>query len=65
MKPPLSQICSTTEAAAILGVTKTRVVQFAKAGRIEGKKLERDWVLVLASVKAFKKIPRPPGPMKD
>ena len=63
MKPPLSQICSSTEAAAILGLTKERVLQFARAGRIEGRKLERDWVLVLASVRKFKKKPRPPGPM--
>lgn len=60
---PLKLICSTTEAATILGVSRERVVQFAKAGRIEGAKLERDWVLVRASVMAFKKKPRKPGPI--
>jgi excisionase family DNA binding protein len=62
---PLRLICSTAEAAAILGVSRERVVQFARAGRIEGRKMDRDWVLVRASVKAFAKVPRKPGPMTD
>lgn len=62
MKPPLSQICSVSEAAAILKVSEERVLQFARAGRIAGRKLKRDWVLVLASVKSFGRKPRPPGP---
>lgn len=58
MKPPLSQICSVSEAAAILGVSEERVLQFARADRIEGRKLKRDWVLVTASVRAFKRKPK-------
>lgn len=56
--PPLSQICSTAEAAAILGLSEERVLQFARAGRIEGRRLSREWVLVLASVRAFKRKPK-------
>jgi hypothetical protein len=63
MTNPLTLICSTTEAATILGVSRERVVQFAKAGRIVGRKMDRDWVLVRASVMVFKRKPRRPGPM--
>ena len=65
MKSPLSQICSTAEAAAILKITEERVLQFVRAGRIEGRQLKREWVLSLTSVKAFKKIPRKSGPIGD
>jgi hypothetical protein len=58
---PLSLICSTAEAAAILNLTEERVLQFVRAGRIKGKQLKREWVLSLASVKAFKRKPRATG----
>jgi hypothetical protein len=61
MKPPLSLVCSNPEAAAILNLSERRVLIFATEGRIEGKRLKREWVLSLASVKAFKKKPRPGG----
>ena len=60
-KSPLSSILSTTEAAAILGLTEERVLQFVRAGRIEGKQLKREWALSRASVLAFKRKPREPG----
>lgn len=62
---PLPLICSTAEAAAILKVSEERVLQFARAGRIEGRKLKRDWVLSLASVKAFAKVERKSGPRNN
>jgi hypothetical protein len=60
-KPPLSHVCSIPEAAAILNLSERRVLIFATEGRIEGKRLKREWVLSLASVRAFKKKPRPGG----
>jgi hypothetical protein len=58
---PLTLVCSTTEAAAILDLTEERVLQFVRSGRIEGRQLKREWVLSLASVKAFKRRPRKQG----
>ena len=63
MKNPLTQVCSVTDAARILKLSEERVLQFVRDGRIEGKQLKREWVLSLASVKAFKRKPggRPPA----
>lgn len=57
----LKGILSTTEAAAILNLTEERVLQFVRAGRIEGKQLKREWALSRASVMAFKRKPRKDG----
>lgn len=61
MRKPLSQVCSITEAAALLNLSEKRVLVFINEGRIEAKQLKREWVLSLASVKAFKRKPRPEG----
>jgi hypothetical protein len=58
---PLSLVCSVPDAAALLGVTERRVLVFIDEGRIDAKRLKREWVLSLASVKAFKRKPRPGG----
>lgn len=57
MKSSLSKICAVTEAARILKLSEERVLQFVRSGRIEGKQLKREWVLSLASVRAFKRQP--------
>lgn len=59
--PPLSLVCSVPDAAAILNLTERRVLQFVTEERIEGKRLKREWVLSLESVKAFKRKPRKTG----
>lgn len=64
MKPPLTLVCSITDAARILKLSEERVLVFVRAGRIEGKQLKREWVLSLASVRAFKSVPRKPGPIQ-
>lgn len=61
---PLSQICSVTEAARIIGVSEERVHVFREQGRIKAKQLKREYAFDLASVKAFAKRPRPPGPIR-
>lgn len=58
---PLAQICSLTEAAAILKLSEKRVLVFIDEGRIKAKKLKREWAIDLASVKACAKVPRPTG----
>jgi len=63
MKPPLTQVCSVTDAARILDLSEERVLQFVRDGRIDGKQLKREWVLSLASVKSFARKPRKPGPI--
>lgn len=62
---PLAAILSTAEAAAILNLTEERVLQFVRAGRIEGRQLKREWVLSRASVLAFKRKPRKDGRPKN
>lgn len=62
---PLSLICSVTDAAKLLDLSEERVLQFVRAGRIEGRQLKREWVLSLASVRAFKRKPRPEGRPKE
>ena len=58
---PLSQVCSVTDAAKLLGVSEERVLQFARAKRIAGTRFKREWVLDVASVKAFAKQERKSG----
>lgn len=57
------QICTADEAAALLNLTPERVMQFCRAGRLEARKLGRDWAITLASVREFAEIPRPNGPI--
>jgi|GEM_PF-3540891 len=62
-KSPLDQICSTAEAAAIVGVSTKRLLVIGSEGRIAGKQLDgRTWVWLRASVEEFAKLERRPGP---
>jgi len=64
-KSPLEQICSTAEAAAIVGVSTKRLLVIGSEGRIAGKQLDgRTWVWLRSSVEAFARIERKPGPKK-
>ena len=60
-KSPIDQICTPEEAGAILNLSTERVLQFCRAGRIVARKLNRQWVLELESVRAFAKIERKAG----
>jgi hypothetical protein len=48
------------QAAEILNVTKIRVIQFCRQGRIPARKRKRDgaWYMKKSDVLEFKKIPR-------
>ena len=60
---PLAQICSTAEAAEIVGVSTKRLLVIGAEGRIAGKQLDgRTWVWLRSSVEAFARQERPPGP---
>jgi hypothetical protein len=62
----LDMICTPAEAAAILGVTEERVLQFCREGRFQARKMGRDWVILTASLLAFSKQKRPGGrPAKE
>jgi hypothetical protein len=62
-KSPLDQICSTAEAAEIVGVSTKRLLVIGTAGRIEGKQLDgRTWVWLRSSVEAFARQERRSGP---
>ena len=61
----LDQVCTADEAAAILNLTPERVMQFCRAGRIQARKMGRDWVLSLPSVRDFAEIERPEGRPKN
>lgn len=58
----LDLVCSIEEAAALLGVSPERAMQFCREGRLASRRLGRDWVVVRAAAKKLAKIPRPPGP---
>ena len=53
---------TTTQAAAILGVTPSRVRQFILQGRLPATKVGRDLFLDRKTVEEFAKQPRRPGP---
>lgn len=59
------QICTAEEAGAILNLTPERVMQFCREGRIDSRKMGRDWVLSLPAVREFAKIDRPNGPKNN
>lgn len=60
-KTPLDLICTPAEAAAILGLTEERVLQFCREGRLKARKMGRDWVILTASLAVFSKQKRPTG----
>lgn len=58
----LDLVCSTEEAAAIIGVTPERVAQLCDAGILKARKLGRDWLILTESVGNYAETPRKPGP---
>ncbi len=72
MSNPLSSHYTTTQAAAVLGVTERRVRQFLREGRLRGEKLslgdDEDhypWIISRAEVRRFGKLDRPTGRPKN
>ena len=57
----LSDLITAAQAATILGLSKERVSQLCKQGRISAVKPGRDWVMSRQTVEAFGKIERPEG----
>jgi excisionase family DNA binding protein len=57
----LSDLITAAQAAEILGLSKERVSQLCKQGRIQAVKPGRDWVMLRQTVQAFSKIDRPEG----
>lgn len=57
----LSDLITAAQAAEILGLSKERVSQLCKQGRIQAVKPGRDWIMWRQSVEAFGKIERPEG----
>ena len=57
----LSDLITAAQAANILGLSKERVSQLCKQGRISAVKPGRDWVMSRQTVEAFGKIERPEG----
>jgi excisionase family DNA binding protein len=52
---------TTTEAAALLGVSRPRVLALIHLGTLQAKKHGRDWQVDAASVEAYKNSPRKAG----
>lgn len=57
----ISYMLTTTEAAALLGVSRPRVLTLIHLGTLEAKKHGRDWQVDEASVEAYKTSPRKAG----
>lgn len=60
-KTALDLICTPAEAAALLDVSEERVLQFCRQGRIQARKMGRDWVILTESATRFAKEPRENG----
>jgi excisionase family DNA binding protein len=52
---------TTAEAAALLSVSRPRVLALIHLGTIKAEKHGRDWQVDPASVEAYKNSPRKPG----
>ena len=50
-----------TEAAAVLGVSRCRVLQFLKEGRLSARRKGPIWLIPVAAVRKLAKIPREAG----
>jgi len=50
----MDSIISVPQAAEILGITQRAVIKAIKAGKIEARKLGREWMLDETSVRAYK-----------
>lgn len=57
----LDAICSAAEAAAELGISAARVLQFCRAGRLAAKRIGRDWAISRQAVQDLAELERPPG----
>lgn len=55
---------TTTEAAAVLGVSRRRVNELIKLGTLRATKPGRDWDIDPVSVETYKNSPRKAGPKK-
>lgn len=51
---PIEGIVSASEAAEQLGITRSAVVKAAQAGRLKGKKIGKNWVILKRSVKSYR-----------
>lgn len=50
---PTDEIVSVSEAAKLLGISKSAVIKAANAGRLKGKKIGRAWALLRQSVESY------------
>ena len=56
-----TEYLTTTQTAAELDLSESRIVQFCREGRL-GRKIGRNWAISRAQLEAFRAIPRRPGP---
>jgi excisionase family DNA binding protein len=47
------EVLSVTEAARMIGISRTAVIKAAHAGRLRGKKIGKTWALLRTSVKRY------------
>lgn len=52
---------TTPQAAAILGLHRTRVAQLCREGRLKARRVGRDWIIRESDLEAFRAQVRPPG----
>jgi hypothetical protein len=57
----MSDIVTTSVAAGVIGCTDGRVRQLLRAGHLAGRRVGRDWLVVLASAERYRDSPRKPG----
>jgi excisionase family DNA binding protein len=53
---------STAEAARIIDCNDSRVRQLLRAGKLEGERVGRDWLVKKSSAEAYRDSERKPGP---
>lgn len=61
MPTTLPGFLNSTEAAEYLGLTDGLVRRYCRAGKIDAKRVGRNWVIRKVELKKFKKQPRPVG----
>ncbi len=60
MMNKMTKYLTTTQAAARLGLSESRVRQFCQVGWM-GRKIGRNWAITETELAAFKRINRPAG----
>ncbi|MBI3726451.1 helix-turn-helix domain-containing protein, partial [bacterium] len=50
---PTDEIVSVSEAAGLLGITRSAVIKAAHTGRLKGKKIGKTWALLRRSVESY------------